>query len=630
MVNHGSAAPMAIQFENYENTDTTGEEQFSARELSVLNEIATLVSSASDISDVYSSFSALVADLITWDGIIVNTPTAEGNLFEIVVREGEGVPGQPAGTLFEVAGSFYGETVRTRSSQYVTADEGQTAELALRIPGLRASLLAGFRSFLSAPLQSQGEIVGAIHVQTFKSHAFTEHDRILLEKIAVFVGPTVERFAAYEAMKQEAYRTQSMLRIGRLLLSARDIGDVFERFVEEMKTVVDIDRMTIAVVVPGGEAVVDRHLYGIHVPGREVNNVISMDELQTNGLDINSHGYIMSTNTLMEADPVTAPGMYANYKAGLRSVMFAGLRSEGQLVGTINVKSAKEDAYSASDLDYFEQVTDHVAASIERTLSHESEVQMTRAAQERLEDQRESSRVVDVIKAKERLLSSASHELRTPLTGILAFVDLLSRNRTGNLDEKQLRYLSIVHRNAEDLSTKVNSLIDHAARDAGQLNIKLEKFDLTPMLQEAITDAIPKLAELGQSASLEVLEDIVIVGDRRQLLVALSHLIDNSARYTPKDSTIRLTGEVFEGFIEISVIDQGSGIPDEHADGIFDPFERGDLASMAENPGAGLGLTYVRAVAAGHSGEARYESMPGGGAKFTISVPSRTDTRFQG
>jgi signal transduction histidine kinase len=421
-----------------------------------------------------------------------------------------------------------------------------------------------------------------------------------------------------------------MLRIGRLLLSARDIGDVFDRFIEEMKTVVEVDRMTISVVLPDGQSLIDSHMYGVHVPGYELNKVFSLDELQPNGLDVNSHGYIMSNATLTEADPISAPGLYANYQAGLRTAMFAGLRSENELVGTINVKSVMEDAYSASDLDYFEQVADHVAASIERTLSHESEIKMNRAAQKRLEDQQESSKVVDVIRAKERLLSSASHELRTPLTGILAFVDLLSRNRAGNLDEKQLRYLSIVHRNAEDLSAKVNSLIDHAARDAGQLNIKLEKFDLTPMLQEAMTDAAPKLAELGQLASLEVFEDIVVVGDRRQLVVALSHLIDNAVRYTPKDSAIRLLGEVVDGNIEISVIDQGTGVSDEHAAGIFDPFERGELAGMAETPGAGLGLTYVRVVAAGHGGDARYESMADGGAKFTIIVPLRTDTKFRG
>ncbi|MEE8046907.1 MAG: ATP-binding protein [Dehalococcoidia bacterium] len=616
---------MATQFNKVDISIAADEVVFSARELTVLNEIATVVSSAVDISDVYSSFSALVADILDWDGIIVNTSTDDGKTFEINVREGGDVPGKPPGTRFEIAGTLYGETIRTRKSQYFTADEGQTTELGLKIPGLCNSLLAGFRSFMATPLQSQGEIVGAIHIQAFKPHAFTDHDRMLLERIAIFVGPTIERFSTHEKAKKESDRTRSMLAIGRMLLSARDLDDVLGHFIDELRTVIEVDRLTIAVVEPSGEAVVDRYLFGVTVPGYEVNNVIPMDALEPNGLDVNSHGYILAEGALRESDPVLAPGLHANFKAGLNSAMFAGLHSEGSLVGTINVKSLNEGAYTTSDLAYFEQVADHLAASIARTISHESEIQMSRDAQERIKVQQEARRIVEVTQAKERLLTSASHELRTPLTGILAFVDLLSRNRTGNLEDKQLRYLSIVRRNAEDLSLKVNSLIDHAARDAGRLRITLEQIDLASMLQMVITDTAPKLAELDQTASIELDGVQEIIGDRRQLAVAIGHLLDNAMRYTPEGSMIRIVGERVGDSVLLSVIDEGSGILKEHVAGIFDPFERGELTGIAASPGAGLGLTYVRAVAVGHGGEALYESTPEGGARFTISIPARTD-----
>ena len=617
---------MAALHDNFGSQNTSEDVVFSARELAVLNEIATVVSSATDINDVYSSFAALVGEVIEWDGIIVNTPCEDGRYFTIRVREGSMVPGRSAGELFDIEGSLYEEIVRTRETQNISVTEGQTAEWALKLPGIRDSLLAGYRSFMATPLMSQGKMLGGLHVQSYEPDAFSEHDRMIFERIGMFVGPTIERFNAYEELRRDDLHAKSMLRMGRLLLGTADLGDVLDSFIEELRTVIDVDRLAIAVAQPGGETIMDRYMYGIPVAGYEVNKVHPMDSLEPNGLDVTSHGYILAPGMLENADPARSPGLYANSQVGLRSAMFASLRSEGKLLGTMNVKSRRLDAYAAHELEYFEQLADHVAASIDRTLSHESELELNRAAQKRSEAQKDAMRIVDVTRAKERLLSSASHELRTPLTGILAFIDLLARNREGNLNDKQLRYLSIVRRNAEDLSGKVNSLIDHSARNSGQLNIKLEQFKLAPMLQEALTDALPKMAELKQAHHFDVDEDIEAVGDRRHLVEAVGHLVDNAIQYTPSGSKIEISAKENDSFIEISVPDEGTGISDDHAEGIFDPFERGDLTGMADRPGAGLGLTYVRAVAIGHGGDVSYKPSPGGGAIFTIKIPVRVGT----
>jgi len=618
---------MATEYDNLKKSNITDEVVFSARELAVLNEIATVVSSATNIEDVYSVFSALVADVIEWDGIIVNTPREDGKNFQIRVREGSAIKGRSSGEIFEIEGSLYEHVLRSRETQMVSVAEGQTAEWALKVPGIRGALLNGVRSWMATPLKSQGEFLGVIYVQSYETDAFTDHDRLILERIATFVGPTIERFNSYEQIEQDGAISKSLLNIGRMLLSAHDLDEVIEQFVQELRSVIDVDRLAIAIAQPDGKTVIDRYVYGVPVEGRGAGNIMPISELELAGLDLSSHGYIIPGETLSESDPDSTPGMYANYQAGLRSAMFGSLRAKGRIVGTINIKSTAETAYSVSHLEYFEQVADHLAASIDRTLSYESEIEQNLATHERMKTQQEALRVVDVIQAKERLLTSASHELRTPLTGILAFVDLLARNRSGNLADKELRYLSIVRRNAEDLSGKVNSLIAHAARDAGELNIRLERFDLAIMLREASTDSAPRLAEHGQSIEIEVPEGLEVIGDRRQLLVSVTHLLDNATRYAPKDSPIHLEGWRVGKNIDISVSDQGAGVPDEHASDIFDPFERGQLTGMANSPGAGLGLTFVRAVAVGHGGDALYGRTTDGGAKFTIRIPMRTDTQ---
>ncbi|MCZ6539735.1 MAG: GAF domain-containing protein [Chloroflexi bacterium] len=488
---------MATQFDNLQIEHATEEEALSVRELGVLIDIATVVSAASRIGAVYSPLAALVADLIGWDGIIVTTPNDGGRTFTVSLREGEGVPGRAPGTKIGADGALHGETTKRRETLYYTADDTQTAELALRIPGPRHSLLAGFRSFLASPLFSQGEVVGVICVQSLKPHAFSDHDRMLLERIAVFVGPAVDRFAAYETLRLDDLRNKSLLKIGQLLLGAQDIGDVFEQFVEELRTVVEVDRIAIAVAQPGGAALIDRYRHGIYVPNWDEEVVLPMDQLEPNGIDVTSHGYILPHNAMRDTDPAISPGLHANYQAGLRSAMFAALRPQGRLVGTVNVKSVNEDAYGAADLEYFERVADHVAASIERTLANESETEMDRIEEDRIRLQQEERRAIDVIRAKERLLLSASHELRTPLSSMMGFVDLLARNRRGNLDEKQVRYLSIIRRSAEELSGKVDSLIEDAERKSGELHGGLGSVEKPMMHGDSATEEDPTVAEQG-------------------------------------------------------------------------------------------------------------------------------------
>jgi len=83
--------------------------------------------------------------------------------------------------LFEIQGSIYEEVVKTRETQNISVVEGQTAEWALKFPGIRDSLLAGYRSFMATPLMSQGNMLGGLHVQSYKADAFTEHDRMIFE-----------------------------------------------------------------------------------------------------------------------------------------------------------------------------------------------------------------------------------------------------------------------------------------------------------------------------------------------------------------------------------------------------------------------------------------------------------------
>lgn len=82
-----------------------------------------------------------------------------------------------------------------------------------------------------------------------------------------------------------------------------------------------------------------------------------------------------------------------------------------------------------------------------------------------------------------------------------------------------------------------------------------------------------------------------------------------------------MTGNMDKHEARITVIDEGVGVEADHTETIFDPFDRGEKTGMSDEPGAGLGLSYVKAVAHAHNGDAYYEHAKDGGAKFTIVIP---------
>src|SRR5262249_53456060 len=115
-------------------------------------------------------------------------------------------------------------------------------------------------------------------------------------------------------------------------------------------------------------------------------------------------------------------------------------------------------------------------------------------------------------------------------------------------------------------------------------------------------------------------------GDRRDLVSAVSNLVDNGIKYSERGSLVQVRVSAEEDAVEIAVIDRGVGIPARDLERIFERFYRVDRARSRLTGGTGLGLSIVRHVAVNHSGSVRVESREGEGSTFTLRLPTRTLT----
>jgi two-component system sensor histidine kinase SenX3 len=112
-----------------------------------------------------------------------------------------------------------------------------------------------------------------------------------------------------------------------------------------------------------------------------------------------------------------------------------------------------------------------------------------------------------------------------------------------------------------------------------------------------------------------------VLGNRRQLLSAVSNLLENAVKYSDPGPSVRVEVAVVDGMVELVVADHGIGIPARDLDRIFERFYRVDKARGRETGGSGLGLSIVRHVMANHGGQVAVTSIEGDGSTFTLRLP---------
>jgi two-component system phosphate regulon sensor histidine kinase PhoR len=218
-------------------------------------------------------------------------------------------------------------------------------------------------------------------------------------------------------------------------------------------------------------------------------------------------------------------------------------------------------------------------------------------------------------------VANVSHELRTPLTAIRGYVEALSEGDT-SADDRQ-RFLEIVARHTLRMERLVKDLLRLARLDAGQETLDVVSCDVRALVQGVVADLAPTAEARCQTITADIAADVeTLRGDPSKLHDALRNLVANAVIYAPEHSTIRIDASTAGQRIEISVADEGPGIPDEDRSRVFERFYRVDKSRVRDPGGTGLGLAIVKHLVGLHGGEVRAENRREGGARFTITLPA--------
>jgi heavy metal sensor kinase len=229
-------------------------------------------------------------------------------------------------------------------------------------------------------------------------------------------------------------------------------------------------------------------------------------------------------------------------------------------------------------------------------------------------------RLEDSFRRQRRFTADASHELRTPLTAIKGQVEVaLERDRDA---ESYREVLRSVNADTDRMIRLVGSLLTLARADAGQVALHREDVELGGVVRNALDHVRPEAERAGVSLTLDGVRHVRVKVDTDLVLQLVLNLLDNAVKYTGDGKgLVAVSWREAGSFAELSVTDNGPGIPAEHLPRIFDRFYRVDKARSRADGGAGLGLSISRWIAEAHGGAIRVESVEGEGSRFTVSLP---------
>jgi CheY-like chemotaxis protein len=220
-------------------------------------------------------------------------------------------------------------------------------------------------------------------------------------------------------------------------------------------------------------------------------------------------------------------------------------------------------------------------------------------------------------------LASLNHEIRTPLSGIMGMLDLLLE--TG-IDEDQRDYLNAARLCAESLSELLNSSLEYAALEAGQVSLEEIEFSVKEMLEAALSLQRPKadVKQLQLRLTLDAGLPETLIGDASRLRELLVRLVNNAVKFTHTGSVdVRVSMRTTPDMLVAEVRDTGIGIPSDKLGSLFESFQPGESGFARAYSGLGLGLALAHKLAKVMGGRILVESQPGVGSTFTLEVPLR-------
>lgn len=587
-----------------------------ARQLAVLNEVGSSITSTLDLRTVLETIVAKAIELLHAEAgslLLVDDQTNE-LIFEVTFGPAaEDLRGQ----RLPVGKGIVGAVAQTR--QPVIVNEAQADNRWLREVDQATTFIT--RAILAVPMITKDRVIGVIELINKRgADRFTDDDQQLLTAFATNAAVAVENARLFTMTD-------------RALASRLDELSTLQEIDRQLNTSLDIRRV-LELTLDWGMRVSGANAGSVGIVNREEGVVELMVTRNYSyapaslPLDKGLAGHVVRTGQPILVNDVTQDSRYIAAAPSTQSQLSVPIKRENNVIGVLNLESSRANAFGILQLDSAARLADHAGTAITNAQLYQ-----------------EVKRAND---AKSEFVSIVSHELKTPMTSMKGYTDLLVKGMAGPISDMQAQFLNVVRANVDRMSTLVNDLLEVSRIETGRLKLDVKPLELSTAIDETLRTTRAQLEERQQTLAVQGIDELPpVLADKARLIQVLTNLISNAYKYTPNGGRVTIEasrqadvqppqarkGEIPatkldpafvtrpRGYVWCAITDTGVGIAPEDQAKLFTKFFRSGDPAVREQPGTGLGLSITKSLIELQGGAIWVISEVGVGSTFAFSVP---------
>ncbi|MBL4559571.1 MAG: PAS domain-containing sensor histidine kinase [Labilibaculum sp.] len=238
----------------------------------------------------------------------------------------------------------------------------------------------------------------------------------------------------------------------------------------------------------------------------------------------------------------------------------------------------------------------------------------------KLEEQNDTLRVLNEQKSK--FLGIAAHDLRNPIGAINSFSNLLLDSYKDFSDKEKIEFMELIKESSQFSLNLINELLDISKIELGKLELHKKNQNIQEIIKKSIK--INKIFAKKKNIQINFTPTVVVTSiyiDKNKIEQVLHNLLSNAIKYSNPETTISVSITKKDTSIEISVTDQGVGIPEQELKNLFTEFGTTSAKTTANESSTGLGLAIAKKIVNGHGGKIMAHSKLGEGSEFLFTLP---------
>lgn len=467
----------------------------------------------------------------------------------------------------------------------------------------------GIKANYCFPIISENNLIGSFVVQ-FKKKTYLEPEDIsLLKTVVNQAAISLKQAEQHQKLQKQIEREVFLRKINEAISETLDLDIILSLVCKEMLKFFNVDRVGI-----GKYASSEDYSNPIKVTEATANKKIPHHKNATVSTKVNEYlsecllkkGKDLIINNMVGG---SVPEFYRDFhkQLGTKSILNVAIKKGKENWGIMALFQNRDYRnWTHEEIDLMHAISEQIFIAIRQAELY--------------------ARSQDAARLKNEFITNVSHEIRTPLNAILGFSQLLVTQDYS--EEKHQKYLNNISLSANHLLKLVNSILDFSKIESGKMNLFLEEFNCTKIIQEVIL-SIKSMAIQKNITIKTAFINVFLEADIIKFKQILLNLLSNAIKFTDKNGQITISTKTQKGELIIEVEDDGIGITEEDADKLFKYFRQIDSSHSRNQEGTGLGLALAKKLVELHNGTIGFESKKGKGSKFWFTMPKvKTSTKI--